>query len=278
MRAMVARLALVLRLACATALGLACGLAQEARILATVFDERTGDAAGGLSADRFQVKDGSTNLRVLSVSEPDSPVDILALVDSSIVGDGTRPLASALVSALGEGQQMAVASFDESATLLQDFTADTSLLHRAVDQIEYGNLPRLDDALYAVIDGGFDSGSNRKVVIVLSGGATAASRMSEMDVLQAARNRSVAIHTVFVRSQARRHLRRLALRSGGASFAARRLRLQPRELARKVLRAVTSAHELRVDGVFALGNLISITVRQREGSGANLTVSALPLD
>lgn len=270
--------ALSARLVLAAGLAAACGAAQQSRIISTVVDERTAETITDLPADRFLVKDGTTELRVLAAQQPATPVDIIALVDSSIVGDLVRPLAEALVTELGGGGQMALAQFDEGATLLQDFTSDKNLLHRALASIEYGNLPRLNDALYAVVDGGFGRGSNRKAIIALSGGVTAASRTPEGDVLQAARYASVSIYTVFARNDARGYLRRLALRTGGAPFAARRLRLQPRELAAKILKAVHHPYWLSAEGVFALGDQVSITVRQTAGSKAKLTASALPVD
>ncbi len=266
------------RVSLAVILGAAGAAAQEARIVSTVFDERAGDTVTGLRAERFQIRDGKTDLRVLSAVHPDTPVDILALVDSSIVGDLARPTAEGLVAALADGQQMAVAQFDEGATLLQDFTSDKQRLYRAIEGIEYGNLPRLNDALYAVIDGAFDTGSNRRAIIVLSGGATAASRTREAEVLQAARDRTVSIYTVFVRTAARGHLRRLALSTGGAAFAAKRLGLEPRTLAAKVLEAVHGAYELRAEGVFALGNDVSVSVLPSGGTKQRLTASALPID
>lgn len=272
--------------ACAVALHLlfALGLfvapvaAQEAILAVTVVDEKTGATVTGLGPERFEARDGNTSLRVESVREPREPLDILLLVDTSIVGDAVRPIASALIDLLQADETMALVGFDEGAELLQDFTSEKRLLDMALDRVEYGNTPRVQDALFAAIDGGFESSSGRRTIILLSAGAVARSGVAEAEVIQRARVKRVSIHTVFVRNDARSLLRRLALRAGGASFGAKRLKLDPRPLAKRVMEAVRSPYELAVSGVFALGDRISVAVSGAPGAKEKLTASALPLE
>ena len=167
--------------------------AQEITLRVTAYDERTAETVTGLGPERFSVKDGNTPLQVVSAREPDTPVDTLLLVDSSMVGHTVRPIAEAVNGHLGENDSAALVSFDESADLLQDFTSDPRALSRALDRIEYGNLPRLHDALFAAIDGGFDTGSNRRAIVVLSAGAIARSRTSEAEVVELARAKGVSV-------------------------------------------------------------------------------------
>ena len=252
--------------------------AQEAVLAVTVVDEKTGETVTGLGPERFQAKDGDTALRVVSVREPREPLDILLLVDTSIVGDSVRPIAAAVIDQLQPDETMALVGFDEGAELLQDFTSEKRLLDMALDRIEYGNTPRVQDALFAAIDGGFESSSGRRTVVLLSAGAVARSRVAEAEVIQRARVKRVSIHTVFVRNDARSLLRRLALRAGGASFGAKRLKLDPRPLAKRVMEAVRSPYELSVSGVFALGDRISVEVSSAPAAKRKLTASALPLE
>ena len=114
-------------------------------------------------------------------------------------------------------------------------------------------------------------------MLLLSNGAIARSRVSEAEVLEAARARRVSIYPVFVRNDARALLRRLALRTGGASFAARRLKLEPRRLASKVLQAVRSPYAITVSGVYTLGSGIEVTASAESG-GRRLAASALAVD
>ena len=268
----------LLRLAVATGLAGANLPAQEAEIFVTVVDERTGEPATGLGADRFAVKDGDTTLRVVSVREPKGPLDVLLLVDASILGEAVRPMAGALVEELGEGETMAVVAYDESAELIQDFTSDKQTLRGALDQVQYRSLPRVNDAVFASVDGGFSHGSGRRAVILLSNGVAAPSRVSEAEVLESARAKQVSVFAVFDRAASRSLFRRLALRTGGATFAARRLKLDPRQLATRVFAAVRSLYRLAVTGVYTFGDRIEATVVAERDDKRKLVASALAVD
>ena len=249
---------------------------QEITLRVTVYDERTAETVTGLGSERFSVKDGNTPLQVLSVREPDAPVDTLLLVDASMVGNTVRPIAEAVIDRLGEDDSVALVSFDESADLLQDFTSDQHALSRALDRIEYGNLPRLHDGLFAAIDGGFEAGSNRRAIIVLSAGAIARSRISEAEVVELARAKGVSVYPVFVRTAARGTLRRMALRTGGASIAAKRTGLEPRQLAVRILEAVRNQYELSVTGVYTLGDQVTAEIISQ--TKTSLSAAVLPID
>ena len=193
-----------------------------------------------------------------------------------MVGHAVRPIAEAVIGELGESDSAALVSFHESADLLQDFTSDQRALSRALDRIEYGNLPRLHDALFAAIDGGFDTGSNRRAIIVLSAGAIARSRTSEAEVVEVARAKGVSVYTVFVRTDSRGAMRRLALRTGGVSIAAKRTGLDPRRLATRILEAVRNQYELSVTGVYTLGDQVTAEIVSQ--TKTKLSVSVLPID
>ena len=252
--------------------------AQEATLIVTVFDERTGETVTGLGREQFAVKDGDTPLRVASISEPRGPVDVLLLVDASLAGEAVRPIAEALVEELGESEAMAIVAYDEGADLLQDFTAEKRYLRSALNRVEYGGLPRAHDALFAAVDGGFEASLNRKAVVLLSNGVIARCRVTDAEVLDIARAKRVSVYPVFVRANARSLFRRLALRTGGASFAARRLKLAPRSLARRVFEAVRSPYELAVTGVYTLGDRLEATIRPPAGGKSKVSASVLPVD
>lgn len=189
-----------------------------------------------------------------------------------------RPLAEALIEELGEGEAMALVGYHEAAELLQDFTFDRQSLREALDRTDYGNVPRLHDALFASIDGGFDASASRKAVVLASSGTAARGRVSEAQVIDAARARGVSVFPAFQRNDARAMLRRIALQTGGAAFAARRLKLEPRSLAKRILEAVRSPYELAVTGVFTLGDRIKATADVGERSKTRLSASVLPVD
>lgn len=262
------------------ALGLISGIlgAQEATLMVTVVDERTAETVTGLGPDRFVVQDGDTPLRVASVSEPRGPLDVLLLVDTSLAGQAVRQIAEALVEELGEGEAMAVVGYDEGAELLQDFTEEKQFLRKALDRVEYGGLPRVHDALFASVDGGFENSLNRRAVVVLSNGVIARSRVVDAEVLEVARAKRVSVYPIFTRGDARGLFRRFALRTGGASFAARRLKLAPRNLASRVFEAMRSPYELTVTGVYTLGDRLEAKVRPAAGGKSKYSASVLPVD
>ena len=261
-------------LALLTAAGAIGSSAQEARLIVSVLDERTGETALGLRASDFSARDGDTPLRVLAARELEGPVDIALLVDASMAGEPTRPIAEALIEALEPAESMALVGYHDSADLLQDFTSDAGFLQRALNRVEYGNVPRIHDALFAVVDGAFEASGGRRTVLVVSSGLAARSRTAEGEVLSRARAKQVSIHAVFVRNDARSLFRRLTRRTGGASFAAKRLGSAPRQLARQILAAVRHPYELTVSGVYNLGDRIEVTV----AGAKNLTASVLPVD
>lgn len=253
-------------------------VAQEAHLAVTVFDERTGETATDLSADRFSVRDGAVQLGVVGAALEAAPVDVLLLVDASLAGEAVRPLAEALVEAAREDEHLAIAAYDESAELLQDFTTDKSLLHRALARISFRALPRIVDAVFAAADGGFDSSPHHKALVVLSNGVGAGSRTPEGEVIALTRQKRISLYTVYVRNDARPLLRRLALRTGGAHFGARRLGLTPGEIADRVLKAVRNPYRVAVTGVFSLGDRIEVTIRSSPPEKKRWTASVRAVD
>ena len=69
-----------------------------------------------------------------------------------------------------------------------------------------------------------------------------------------------------------------AFRTGGAPFAARRIKVPPRRLAELVLEAVRSPYELTVSGVYTLGDRIEASVHQASADRTKLSASVLAVD
>ena len=142
----------------------------------------------------------------------------MLLIDTSLVGEMVRPLAAAFVEGIGDEEQMAIVSYHNSADLIQDFTTSRKLLHGALEQVEYGNSPRVLDALFAAIDGGFEYSRARRVIVLLSAGVEGRSRVSEAEIIQLARQRGVSIYPVYVMGVERGMFRRLAGGTGGGGL------------------------------------------------------------
>jgi VWFA-related protein len=252
--------------------------AQQAKLLVTVFDDKTGEPVKDLTASNFNILDDKTQLVVERAEYKESLLDLMLLVDSSLLGEMVRPLGSAFVKSLSPDEQMAIVAFDSSAKLIQDFTSSKELLLKSLQQVDYGNNPRVLDALYAAIDSGFDHAVGRRVIVLLSAGVEGRSRVSESEVLQLARQKNVAIYPVYVVGAERGMFRRLAEYSGGAYFGARRLKLQPQPLSDLVYSVIRGYYELSVSGVHTLGHEIRVKIEGLPKSDKKIWASARPVE
>ncbi len=252
--------------------------AQQTKMLVTVFDEKTGESIRDLSTQNFLVVDDKTTLRVASADYVEGLVDAMVLVDTSWVGEVVRSLAAAFVEGLGEKEQMALVAYHSSADLIQDFTSSKQLLFNALRQVRYGNQPRVLDALYAALDGGFENTAGRRVVVLLSAGIESRSRSSLAEVLELARQRNVSIFAVYVTGADKGLFRRLALNSGGAFFGVRKLKLQPKPLTELVYSLLRGHYVLELHGVYRLGDRVEVTIQGLPKSKRKIWAATLPLE
>ena len=252
--------------------------AQQTKMLVTVFDEKTGQSIRDLSPQNFLVVDDKTTLRVASADFVERLVDAMVLVDTSLVGEVVRPLAAAFVAGLGEKEQMALVAYHSSADLIQDFTSSKQMLLKALSQVRYGNQPRVLDALYAALDGGFQNTVGRRVVVLLSAGVESRSRSPLAEVLGLARQRNVSIFAVYVTGADKGLFRRLALNSGGAFFGVRKLKLQPKPLSELVYSVLRGHYVLELHGVYRLGDRVEVTIQGLPKSKRKIWAATLPLE
>lgn len=252
------------------------GMAGSSRILVTVTDTKSGTAVSGLKAEDFTVLDDKTPRSVEAAEATRSTsLDILMLLDSSLVGEMVRPIAGNLIAQLAPKEQMAIVAFHSSADLIQDFTSSKQLLNRAVSQVKYGNSPRVVDALYAAIDGGFQSSAVRRVILLLTTGVEGYSRTDEKDAIRLARKNGVSIYPVYVVGNEKWMMESLARETGGAVFNVRNMRKGGDEArGPAIFEVLRSGYILSVGGNRELGEKWKIEVKRPE----KLFVSALPLE
>ncbi|MBI1353086.1 MAG: VWA domain-containing protein [Acidobacteria bacterium] len=272
------RLAAPTRLCVAALLCAGMLAAQDAKLWVTAFDEKTGEVLRGLGPQNFTVSDGSTPLRVVEAEYSEDKLDVVLLADASAIGEGVRPLVAPVIERLAQGDQMALVAFEQSATLLQDFTGSKDLLLRAWGSVRYGNNPRILDALYAVLDGGFEGTVGRRAAIVMATGVEGSSETGLREVLQLARRRGVQIHFVYREGADSGLFEKAAGGSGGAYFFAKKLDLKPDELAARVYAAAKGRYELQVDGVSALGDRIKVEIAGLEKGKGKPVATALAVE
>jgi VWFA-related protein len=249
--------------------------AASTKLLVTVIEPKSGKPVTDLKAAEFTVLDDKTPRTVEAAEYSEGGMDVMMLLDTSLVGEMVRPLADSLIEQLQPKEQMAIVSYHSSADLIQDFTSSHDFLKRAVGSVKYGNNPQLLDALYAAIDGGFQNTTFRRVLVILTTGYEGRGRVGEKEVLKLARRSSVSIFPVYMVGAEKSLFENLARQTGGASFNVRAMRKtltgSPGATIFEVLR---SHYMVTVTGNLSLGERLKVEV-QRAGK---LSVSALPIE
>ncbi len=253
----------------------ASALPSAVKLEVCVVEAKTAKVVTGLARADFSVLDGRAARAVEQVEFAVTPIDVMLLLDTSLVGEMVQPLAGALIAQLGEKEQMAIVSYHSSADLIQDFTSSKALLGRAIAGVKYGNMPQVLDALYAAIDGGFEHATLRRVILVLTAGYEGSSRVQLRQVVRLAQRNGVSISTVYVSGAERGLFETLAVQTGGACFNLRELRKASQEAPGKLIfDALRSRYTLSIQGNLSLGEKLKVEVK-RPGK---FFVSALPLE
>jgi len=262
------RLALALLLAFAP-----CSAATK--LLVTVVEKKSGRPVINLQARDFTVLDDNAPRPLDSAEFSSGVMDVMLLLDTSLLGGVVQPVADNLVVQLRDKEQMAVVSFHSSADLIQDFTASRELLRRAISSVKYGNAPRVLDALYAAISGGFEHSTFRRVIVLLTTGVEGPSRTGEREVIRLARRNGVSIYSVYVAGAERGLFEKLSRETGGASFNLRDMQRASKDPpGPRIFEVVRSYYTLTLSGNLALGERVKVEVKRPE----KLLVSGLPLD
>lgn len=245
------------------------------RISVTVVDAKSGKPALGLKAEDFTILEDKLVRKVDAAEFSSDVVDVMFLLDTSLVGEAVHPLALDFVAQLKPKEEMSIVGFHSSADLIQDFTSSRKLLERAIDSVTYGNQPRVLDALYAAIDTGMKHATFRKVVVMLTTGYEGDSHMTERDVAQLARKTGVSIYPVYATGRERSLFDHLARRTGGAVFNLKEMRKEPgAAIGQRIFEVMRGHYTLTVPGNLALSEKLRVEVA-RPGKWF---ASALPLE
>src|SRR5262252_3913910 len=98
------------------------------RVIVTVVEPKSGQPVTGLKATDFQMFDDKRPLRVEGAEFEQSTIDVMLLLDTSLIGQVVQPMAEDLINQLQPKEQMAIVAFHSSADLIQDFTSSRQLL------------------------------------------------------------------------------------------------------------------------------------------------------
>jgi hypothetical protein len=250
----------------------ACSVAGATKVLVTVVEQKSGKPVAGLAAKDFTLLDDRTPRTVEAAEFTTDTLDIMLLLDTSMVGGMVQPVAENLVAQLQPKEQMAVVAFHSSADLIQDFTSSKQLIMRAISQVKYGNTPRVLDALYAAMDGGFRNAAFRRVILLLTAGVEGPSRTGERDVIRLARRNGVSIFPICAEKSP---FENLARQTGGASFNLRDLKKAGlQQPGPRVFEVARGHYILTVAGNLSLGDKVKVEIKRPD----KVFASALPLE
>jgi VWFA-related protein len=234
-------------------------LAASTKVLVTVVEQKSGKPVTDLKAQDFTLIEDKSARQVESAEYGTSLLDVVLLLDTSLVGPMVQPMAENLITQLQPKEQMAVVSFHSSADLIQDFTSSKEILRRSVAQVKYGNTPRVLDALYATIEGGFQNSSFRRVILMLTAGVEGSSRVNEREVIRLARRTGVSIFVVYVIGYERSMFEMLARSTGGASFNLKDMKKTSESLpGPRIFEVLRSHYTLTVAGNLSLGEKVKV--------------------
>ena len=262
-------------LAAALFFALASTLTASTRLLVTVVEQKSGQPVTGLKAEDFTVLDDKAPRQVESAEYESAVLDVILLLDTSLVGPTVQPVADNMIAQLQPKDQMAVVAFHSSADLIQDFTSSKDLLGRAVAQVKYGNSPHVLDGLYATIDGAFQNSTFRRVILLVTAGLEGNSRVKESEVVSIARRNGVSIFVVYAVGFEKWMFEMLARETGGAVFNLKNMRkAADSPPGPRIFEALRSHYTLTVAGNLSASQKLKVEIKRPE----KVFASALPLE
>src|SRR4051794_21069156 len=107
-------------------------LCAATRVIVTVVDPKSGQPVTDLKARDFSLVDDKRPLKVEDAEFEQSTIDVMLLLDTSLMGQMVQPMAEGLIGQLQAKEQMAVVAYHSSADLIQDFTSSRQTLSRAI--------------------------------------------------------------------------------------------------------------------------------------------------
>ena len=238
-------------------------LPSETRLVVTVTDRKTGAPVTDLRAEEFRISIGKSPRRVLAAEYEAGPVDVVLMLDTSLIGGQISSLAPSLIAELDEKEQMAIVAYHSAADLIQEFTSSKDLLRRALGTVEFGNSPRLLDALYAVAADGFEGSVYRRVILLLTSGVDGPSRVSREEVARICRRNGVSIYPVYMMNYGRSALEKLARVTAGAAFNARELARRSTDPAGRVFEVMRGRYRVTLAGNLPLGDKAKVEILRK---------------
>ncbi|PYR91480.1 MAG: VWA domain-containing protein [Acidobacteria bacterium] len=164
--------------------------------------DRQGRFVPGLTAQDFKVEEDGRRQEIRNFArENELPLTLALLVDTSpsvrpVFDEEKLTAASFLESILREKDLALVIGFDQSVTLLQDYTENLKLLKRAIDELEIGGGTSIYDAVYLAGKEKLTDEAGRKAIILISDGEDTTSKTKLTEALVAAHKSNAVIYAI----------------------------------------------------------------------------------
>ena len=242
----------------------------------TVTDRR-GQPYTALKADNFRVYDNGIEQAIHHFNSDDVPFTMGLVLDRSgsmfmMMKEVYRAAFHTISSSKAE-DEFFIAAFSDGSKIQQDFSTDRLVLEQQPKGIEAGGTTALYDAILDGVDHIQREHHDKKALLVVTDGADNASTHRFQEVLDRARQESVALYIVGMfdkedlaaegtnENHLKKSLIQLAEATGGKAYF-------PRNIKECEQACITIAHELRQQ--YALGYYPNLQLR--DGSWHNLEV------
>ncbi len=164
--------------------------------------DRNGRFIPGLKAQDFLVEEDGRRQNIGHFArENELPLTLSLLIDTSpsvqpVFDEEKITAVRFLESILGSKDLALVIGFDRAVTLVQDFTENTKLLKRAVDDLEIGGGTSLYDAIYLACEEKLRHEAGRKAIVMISDGEDTTSKVKFNEALIAAHQSDAVIYAI----------------------------------------------------------------------------------
>lgn len=207
------------------------GSRVEVPVYTTVVD-RSGRLVPDLTEADFTVLDDGKPVELTTFSNAPQPFTAVVMLDTSASMTNNLELlnraAEQFLIRMLPTDRAQVGAFNDKIQLSGEFSNDRDRLIKALDELQFGNPTRLNDALEASLDV-LKGVEGRRVVLLFSDGEDTASRVGFRTVLERARDEEVMVYAIGLeseyfngvrmqRSRPSRDLRRVADETGGGYF------------------------------------------------------------
>lgn len=204
-------------------------------VYTTVVDE-SGRLVSDLGREDFTVLDNNKPVEISLFSNESQPFTAVVMLDTSASMTANLKFlnraAEQFLLRLLPVDKAQVGAFNDKIQLSGTFTNDRDDLIAALDELQFGNPTRLNDAIGVSLDA-LQGVEGRRVILMFSDGEDTSSRTRFRTVMERARDEEVMVYSIglesemfdgmrVIRTRPTRDLRRIADETGGGYFELKR--------------------------------------------------------